>query len=374
MRENIQISKLRVLKVFKQNLPTTLLKIYVKGNIYILVMLSGFMVYIYKKVIGEKTYYYLRASKRKDNKIITKDIAYLGSSIEDVKRTLEKLPKYSDKIRKAYKTINHFLESNAYLEKIRLLKLKKDRLLEYEKLLEVEACKLHFNITFKKYDELTKGEILKNFIIEFAYNTTSIEGNTIKLDEARSLLENGFTPKNKTLREIYDLQNTEKIFLELFKLEDEMNHSIIEKIHSQLMDNIDNRKGYRTMDVRVIKANFKATPAPYVKTDMGLLLKWYKENRGNLHPLVSAAIFHHKFEKIHPFMDGNGRVGRILLNFILLKNDYPPLIILNKYRKEYLEALRKADKTNLTDISEGYKPLVNFIADEMLNVYWNIFL
>ena len=332
------------------------------------------MVYIYKKTIGEKNYYYLRASQRKGAKVIVKDIAYLGGTIEEVKKALENLPKYSNEIRKAYKTINNFLESNRYLEKIKLSKLKKDRFIDYEKLLELEACKLHFSTDFKKNNELTKKEILKNFIIEFAHNTTSIEGNTINLNEARSLLQDGLTPKNKTLREIYDLQNTERVFLKLINSREDINHEFIQNILSELMKNIDARSGYRTSDVRVIKANFKATPAPYVKTDMELLLKWFNDNKNKLHPLVIASVLHHKFEKIHPFMDGNGRTGRMLLNFILMKSNYPPLIILNKERKEYLDALRKADKLNLNEIDEAYKELINFNSDQMIKNYWNIFL
>ena len=332
------------------------------------------MVYIYKKIIGERNYYYLRASQRKGAKVIVKDIAYLGGSIEEVKKALENLPKYSNEIRKAYKTINNFLESNRYLEKIRLSKLKKDKFIDYEKLLELEACKSHFNTDFKKNNKITKQEILKNFIIEFAYNTTSIEGNTINLNEARSLLQDGLTPKNKTLREIYDVQNTEKVFLSLIDSKEELNHELIQKIHLDLMENIDKRVGYRTSDVRVIRANFKATPAPYVKTDMDLLLKWFNENKNKLHPLVTISVFHHKFEKIHPFMDGNGRTGRVLLNFILMKYNYPPFIILNKERKEYLDSLRKADEMNINETSEDYNELINFTADQMIKNYWNIFL
>ena len=147
------------------------------------------------------------------------------------------------------------------------------------------------------------------------------------------------------------------------------------KIHSGLMENIDPRKGYRVVDVHVIRANFDATPAPFVKTDMDLLLKWYNENKKKLHPLVLAAIFHHKFEKIHPFMDGNGRTGRMVLNYILMKNYYPPLIIHKKTRADYLEVLRKADKSDLTKSSkENYSSLAQFIADEMIVSYWNLFL
>ena len=331
------------------------------------------MAYIYKKTIGNRPYYYLRVSERKGKKVIVKDLAYLGNSIKDVKKELEK-PKYKEKTRKAYKTIHNFLESNYYLEKAQELKLKKDSFLD-KKQAEVEACRMHYTKVFQKNDELTKEEILKNFVIEFSYNTTSIEGNTITLQEARNLLEEGRTPKNKTLREIYDLQNTEKVFFELSETKKEIGHDLIIQIHEKLMENIDSRKGYRTRDVRVIKAGFKASPSPFIKADMDILLKWYKEHEKNLHPLVLTIIFHHKFEKIHPFMDGNGRTGRILLNYILMRNNYPPLIIHKKTRAEYLDVLRKADKSSLTKSEkEDYFELVEFIADEMINSYWGLFL
>ena len=272
----------------------------VKGKIYKPIIPTLIMVYIYRKIIAGKPYYYLRASERKGKKMIVKDLAYLGNSIEEVRKSLES-KKYKEKIRKTYKTIHNFIESNHWLEKAKELKLKKDAFLG-EKLEEIEACRLHYNNVFKKLDETTKRETLKNFVIEFAFNTASIEGNTINLEQARNLLTDGLTPENKTLREIYDLQNSEKVFFELINLKEEISHELIIRVHDSIMDNIDARKGYRTTDVRVIRSNFDAAPAPYVKTDMNLLLKWYEENKEKLHPLVLAAVFHHKFEKIHPFI------------------------------------------------------------------------
>ena len=345
----------------------------VKGKIYKALFVRLIMVYIYRKIIAGKPYYYLRASERKGKKMIVKDIAYLGNSIEEARKSLEK-KEYKEKIRKTYKTIHNFIESNHWLEKAQKLKLKKDIFLA-GKLEEIEACKLHYNSVFKKSDETTKREILKNFVIEFAFNTTSIEGNTINLEQARNLLEEGLTPKNKTLREIYDLQNTEKVFFELINLKEEISHELIIKIHDNLMENIDARKGYRRTDMRVLRSNFDATPAPYIKTDMDLLLKLYNENKTKLHPLTLAVIFHHKFEKIHPFMDGNGRTGRMLLNYILLKNNYPPLIVHKNTRTDYLEVLRKADKSGLNKTEqEDYFTLVQFVSDELINGYWGIFL
>lgn len=330
------------------------------------------MVYIYKKVVGGKSYYYLRASARKGERVVSKDIAYLGGSIDDVRRSLEKLPRYKSEIRKSYRNIRRFLESNHYIEQAVSMKLKSDAFLA-DKLTEVEACKLHYTSVFKRLDETTQKEALNNFLIEFAFNTTAIEGNTITLKEARNLIEEGRTPKNKTLREIYDLQNTERVFFDLLNSDEGITHRFIEEIHSGLMKNIDVRTGYRAQDVRVLRSNFDATPAPYVKTDMDRLLKWY--NNATLHPLVLATVFHHRFEKIHPFMDGNGRVGRMLLNYILMSKGYPPVVIHKKSRAEYLDALGKADKSGLESAKvEDYKPLVGFIAEEMTGHYWNMFL
>jgi len=335
------------------------------------------MAYIYKKIIGNKEYYYLRVSKKMRGKVITKDIAYLGGNIDEVSEKLKTIPsKYSEELRKGYRTINRFIYSNHFLEKARQSKLKKDDYLDKEAMDNVEACRLHWNTKFQKHDINSQKETLKNFIVDFAFNSTSIEGNTISLKQAQNLLLENKTPADKDLREIYDLQNTEKVFEELLAdSSKELNHDFIIQIHDKLIENIDTRKGYRTDDVRVFRQNFKSTPAPYVKSDMELLLKWYKKNEDTLNPFVLAVIFHHKFEKIHPFMDGNGRSGRMLLNLILLKKKYPLLIIRRKNRVEYLRSMNSADKSKLTEAnSTMYFDLVNFAATEMQETYWNIFL
>ncbi|MGM5485070.1 MAG: Fic family protein [Nanobdellota archaeon] len=332
------------------------------------------MVYIYKKTVGNKAYYYLRISERKGRRVISKDIAYLGDSIDKVKKELDNLPQYKDQIRKSYSNIHKFLESDYYNEKIKEQKLKKDPYL-LDKKDGIEACRLHFNNVFDKEDELTKKETLDKFIIEFSFNSTSIEGNTITLDEAKNLFEEGKTPKNKTLREVYDLQNQKEVFFNILESGKKMSHRYIKDIHKKLMAGIDRRTGYRTRDIKVLKARFKSTPAPYVKTDMDMLLDWYKKNKKRLHPFVLAVGFHHKFEKIHPFMDGNGRTGRMLMNHILLKNNYPPIIIKNKYRKEYLDSLREADNSRLDEMKkEDYERLIDFTANDFISVYWGIFL
>lgn len=331
------------------------------------------MVYVYKKTIGKKDYYYLRASSKIGKNAVTKDIAYLGSSIKEAKTAISNLKGHDVEIRKAYRKLNLFLESNHYLEIAKKNKYKQDALLE-DKIYEIEACKIHYDKDFKRQDKLTQKQLMDNFVVDFTYNTTSIEGNTIELKDVGNLLREGITPKNKTLREIYDLQNTRKVF-ESLDFEEELDNQFIVKIHSALMENVDERTGYRIKDVHVKDSHFSSSPWQYVKADMNELLKWYSESAVKLHPFVLATIFHQRFEKIHPFFDGNGRTGRILMNFILMKSAYPPIIIRKKYRTEYLDALGKADEKNLFSKElNQYKALVQFNANEFVLNYWNNFL
>lgn len=333
------------------------------------------MVFIYKKRIGTKEYYYLRASLIKDGKQVTKDIAYLGNDPSKIKEKLSSLSKEHQKeIKKTYKTIHKFLEVNRFLKKAKELKLKKDEFLG-NSLNSVESCKIHWNSVFKRLDFNSKEELLNDFVVEYSYNTTSLEGNTITLKEAEKLLLEQKTPKDRILREVYDLQNTKEVFFNYYKNNPKIiDHNLIQKIHDSLLDKIDVRKGYRTQDIRVTKSRFDSSPAQYVKTDMNLLLKWFEDNQ-DLHPLVLVTLFHHKFEKIHPFFDGNGRTGRMLANLILLQKGYPPLIIRKRNRKRYLDTLSKADGLDLDSKSvEGYSHLIKFTAEEFTENYWNCFL
>jgi Fic family protein len=124
-----------------------------------------------------------------------------------------------------------------------------------------------------------------------------------------------------------------------------------------------------------VHSNFDASPGKYVKTDMDLFLKWFSENKDKIHPVALAIIFHHKFEKIHPFSDGNGRTGRMIANYLLLKNDFPPMIVHKKTRKEYLEAMREADESDLWKIEESkYADLIDYGIGQFVETYWSIFL
>ncbi len=331
------------------------------------------MAYIYKKIVGNKPYYYLRISKRDGKKVITKDIAYLGGDIAKIQQQLDKLPsKYKEEIRKGHKNIKKFIDSNYYLSKVE--KLKNNPYFEVDLLRKVEALKLHFANKFNKLDAQTKREVYNHFLIDFAYNTTSIEGNTITLEEADKLLRENLTPKEKSPREIFDLQNTQKVFFYLLNEKPSFSQELVIKIHDLLLENIDLRKGYRDKDIRVFKSHFKASPGKYVKTDMNLLFKWYEKHLKKIHPFVLISLFHQKFEKIHPFFDGNGRTGRMVMNYLLMENNFPPMIIQKKKRSSYLNTLSKADQSDLNSIEpKFFVKLVDYLATETIESYWNNF-
>jgi len=335
------------------------------------------MAYIHVKRIGNKNYYTLRISIRKGSRVITKDLCNLGSDLSKVNlENLEK--KYKTEIRKSYKTIKKFLESNYYLEKAKKLKHKKNSYYNKKQLLNIEAIKEHLNKKFLKLNVLTQKEHYENFLINFAVNTTSIEGNTITLKEADRLLREGIIPKNRTLREAYDLTNTKKVVNFLMDEKPNLSLGLIEEIHDMLLDNIDNRKGFRDHDIHILGQPFKPSPARYVKADLKLLLDWYNKNKKKIHPLALATFFHHKFESIHPFSDGNGRTGRVIMNHILFSLGYPPVIISRRFRKKYLDCMNLADKAlknNLTSISlEHHHNLLDFIYTEFKSSYWDNFL
>ena len=330
------------------------------------------MAYIYKKIINNKPYYYLRISKRINNKVVTKDIAYLGNDAAKISKKLDGLSQFKKEIRTGYKAIKRFLDSAHYFEKAE--KIKKDDFLDYDILKKVEAIKLHFNERFLKQKQKTIEETYKSFLIEFAFNTTSIEGNTITLAEAAKLLMEDLTPKERSSREVFDLQNTEKVFFELIKEKPEFNQELIIKVHDELIKNIDERMGYRKHEIKVFKSRFDTSPVKYISTDMNLLLNWYEKLKNKLHPIVLVSLFHQKFEKIHPFANGNGRTGRMILNYLLISMGYPPLIVQKKRRKDYLSALSRADNAGLNNIErKKYALLVNYLAEELISFYWDIF-
>ena len=192
----------------------------------------------------------------------------------------------------------------------------------------------------------------ETFCSLFTYDSTGIEGNTLTLSETSHLLFEGVVPSAKSLREIHEVINHKKAFDYMLSYDKDITKEFILEMHNLVVadtlrqDLISQLGRYRTVQVFVGRS---IPPKPQdVPKKMASLLRWYYTNKRKLHPLVLASYFHTEFEKIHPFIDGNGRVGRLLMNFILYKNKYPMINIPKKRRFKYYEVLQEAQyKRNL---------------------------
>ncbi len=320
--------------------------------------------YVEKKTIGKNQYNYLKVSVRVGNSVKTKTIAYLGKepmSKGAIKAKIAKIPKSR-------------IEGIKQELKNELVDINKEFLSENQ-LNELEKIKEDFNKKLKNLDEKLIEDMFKDLKTFYIYNTNAIEGNTITLQETNLLLNENKSPEGRDLREIYDHINEKETFDFILAGKPAINGELIIELHSMLLNKIDKRVGrFRLHKVRVFGSTFETSPPQYIKADISLLLKWYKKNKHKLHPLILAAIFHEKFERIHPFYDGNGRIGRMLINLILIQNNLPPLIIKNKDRKEYYHVLSVAHKAYLTktDVS-SYKPIVSFCYNQLILTYKEIF-
>ena len=191
--------------------------------------------------------------------------------------------------------------------------------------------------------------IKESLFLEWTYNSNSIEGNTLTLQETKLVIEEGITIKGKSLREHFEAfnhQNAIEFVEELAQDKKELSAQNILGVHALVLASIEKEYAgrYRTSGVRISGANFIPPNAQKVNQLMDELLDWINKSSKQLHPLVQACIFHHRFVWIHPFFDGNGRTVRLLFNLLLMKQGFPPAIILKNDRKKYYEALNKANQ------------------------------
>ncbi|MBX2927991.1 MAG: Fic family protein [Saprospiraceae bacterium] len=232
--------------------------------------------------------------------------------------------------------------------------------------------------------------IRESLAIEWTYHSNSIEGNTLTLQETKMVIEEGLTIHGKSLREHFEAVNhqesielVESLVSDHYRLKAED----ILAVHALVLQKIEKEFAgrYRTSGVRISGANFVPPNALKVDTLMEDLIGWVNEEENTLHPVVKAAIFHHRFVWIHPFFDGNGRTVRLLSNLLLMKEGFPPAIILTNDRKKYYDALNKANKghygklllltmqalersldiywSNLNNTYEDYQPISNIVED-----------
>lgn len=194
-------------------------------------------------------------------------------------------------------------------------------------------------------------KIKETLSIEWTYNSNSIEGNTLTLQETQMVLQEGITVKGKSLREHFEAKNHEKAINYLFSIvnDDYQIRSIdILSLHSLVLNMIEEDYAGRIRNggVRITGANFIPPNANKVSDLLDELIDFVNINPLQMNDIELATIFHHKFVWIHPFFDGNGRTVRLAMNLLLMRKGFPPAIILSNDRKKYYEALNQANNGN----------------------------
>jgi len=205
----------------------------------------------------------------------------------------------------------------------------------------------------------------RQFTALFTYDTNAMEGSTITRNEVYSILESNKWPFGKPKEEISEAYGVAKAIQHIRKTRINVSLKLIQDLHRTIFENSKSFAGrFRERGVEVgIRDGLGniihlGAPASRVVTLLTELVKWYNKNKKKLPAIVLATVIHNQFEYIHPFEDGNGRVGRLLLNNILLKHKLPPVNITLKSRKKYYAALKEFQK------SGNIKPSIELVLKE----------
>lgn len=185
----------------------------------------------------------------------------------------------------------------------------------------------------------------------FTYDTNAIEGSQVEAKEVKQILRERKWPDKKSMSDIAETYGVAEAVDYIRKTSDHISVKLIKIIHEIVFKNSKPFAGkFREQGIEVIVADalgnvvHRGAPSEQVTILLGNLVRWYNRKRTKYPPLVLAAVVHNQFENIHPFQDGNGRVGRLLLNNILLKHNLPPLNIELRNRSEYYAALLSYEK------------------------------
>jgi len=235
--------------------------------------------------------------------------------------------------------------------------------------------RLHERIVSKKqlldsHRPLSVGKVRKlreALEVEYTYHSNAIEGNRLTFRETQLVIREGVTIGGKSVRDHLEARNHPRAisYVESLKDRDLAENDVLE-LHGIVFSGILESAGsFRKSQVFIEGSDYVPPPAFEVPVLIKELLEWLRRNREELRPVEVAAVFHHRFVSVHPFDDGNGRVVRLLMNLLLIKQGYPFTVVRNYDRRRYYDTLRKADGGDLV-------PFVNFIGrcvEEALDLY-----
>ncbi len=269
------------------------------------------MVAIGKKTVKGQAYYYMEQSIRKDGKI-QKKVIYLGN----------KIPKNINEIKAKF--LNEIYREKWYAD--------------------VDRIKKNYSGNLRAMPPSVREKELETFATNFTYDTQRIEGSTLTRKETADLLERGIAPKNKPMRDAQEAEAHRDLFFEILRSKKDLSLNEIMEWHWKLFNKTkpDIAGKIRNYQIGIGGSKFMPPSPVEVHPMLTEFFQWYNKNKDKLHAVELAAIAHLKLVTIHPFGDGNGRISRLVMNFILNRKKYPMLDIPYVARNSYYNALERS--------------------------------
>jgi hypothetical protein len=301
------------------------------------------MTYISEKTIKGKKYFYLVKNVR-IGEAWKKFTIYIGGGKLSTKQLAKLKTKYS-----------RILD-----QKVAVYMKSKDPLLSLisgKQISELEKIRAAYRTFCQAMSAAVRERWYEWFLATFTHNTNAIEGSTVSLQETSMILFENLTPPGKTMKEIREVENHKKAFDYVIAYRGDVGRDFICKIHEIMSSGILKKEEsgvFRKVQV-FIRGSEHVPPKPEdVERKFKELMLWYRGNKKKYHPVVVSAYVYTAFESIRPFVDYNGRTGRLLLNFTLMKHGFPPIAIAYRKRAGYYAAIRAA-------INGDLKPFVQII-------------
>lgn len=296
---------------------------------------------------NEVEYYYATKNFRVGPNKYKKVRKYLGRKKPDEKT-----------LQSAFKALEKMAEERGYVHKSKFAYLEEP---DAEKLEDIQNA---FRKWFGKLEPEDRESYHSDFLIRFTYNTNAIEGNRLSLRETAMIFDEGIIPMGASVNDFNEVLNSRDVVKYIMEYKGGLNQRFLLKVHREVTKNTKCRivGDYRDSEVRISGSEWVPPPAKELRVQMKRYFQWYNNYKKKLHPIELGALAHSKLVQIHPFTDGNGRVARIIMNWILLKKGYPMFYIETRYKIRYYKAIEAADKGDL-------KAYVKYIVNTIIKQY-----
>lgn len=207
----------------------------------------------------------------------------------------------------------------------------------------VEKARIHFKYYFATLSQPARERFWRTFATRFIFESNAIEGSRLSESEVERIVHGGYVPKHLNRKEVVEVENAIRAFTMIRSADFTLNQRTICGLHTIVTAGLGVGSGYKKH--AIVVNNTQTTPPHQVRSEMTQLIAWWRrEKKEKRNPFFLAVKFHQRFEHIHPFEDGNGRVGRLLFVWMLLRAGYGAILFLRRNRQKYFAALHAADE------------------------------